>query len=119
VYYLAINCNINSLTNSYFIAILRTPQMSLWCNMSDKHHESEHSNVPVYIDRVHYDVPGHHVLGQVLRNLPNPPVSDDRDLWEEIQGPVDDELIRPDKTYEVKTWTHYYTSPKTINPGAS
>jgi hypothetical protein len=36
----------------------------------------------------------------------------------EVEGPTDDELIRPERTYEVKTWAHYYTSPKTINPGS-
>jgi hypothetical protein len=42
----------------------------------------------------------------------------DRDLWLEVPGKGDDELIQPDKTYEVKPGSHYYTAPKTINPGA-
>ena len=86
--------------------------------MSTTEHNPEHQGVPVYMDRVHYDAPSHHMTGQALRDLPNPPVPADRDLWLEVEGPSDDELIRPERQYEVKTWAHYYTAPKTINPGA-
>ncbi len=82
-------------------------------------HEPEHDSIPVYIDRVHYDAPSHHMTGEGLRDLPKPPVPTDRDLWQEVEGPTDDILIRPEGNYEVKTWTHYYTAPKTINPGVS
>lgn len=82
-------------------------------------HKPEHHVVPVYIDRVHYDAPSHQMTGQALRDLPNPPVPADRDLWQEVQGPTDDILIRPEGHYVVKTWAHYYTAPTTINPGGS
>ena len=86
--------------------------------MATPEKKTEHPVVPVYIDRVHYDAPSHHMTGQALRGLPKPAVPTDRDLWMEVEGPTDDELIRPERTYEVKTWAHYYTSPKTINPGS-
>jgi hypothetical protein len=87
--------------------------------MSSTEHKPGPEGVPVYVDRVHYDAPSHHMTGQALRDLPKPVVPADRDLWLEVEGPTDDELIRPDRTYEVKTWAHYYTAPKTINPGAA
>ncbi|MEO6803181.1 MAG: hypothetical protein ABI197_08060 [Granulicella sp.] len=87
--------------------------------MSEIEQKSEHHVVPVYIDRVHYDAPSHHLPGHVLRGLSKPPVPEDRDLWQEVEGPTDDILIRPEGSYEVHEWTHYYTAPKTINPGAS
>ena len=86
--------------------------------MSSTERKTEHEPVPVYIDRVHYDAPSHHMTGQALRDLPKPAVSADRDLWREVEGPTDDELIRPEGHYEVKTWAHFYTAPKTINPGS-
>jgi hypothetical protein len=75
--------------------------------------------VPIYIDRVEYKLPSHHSTGVELRETPKPPVPEDRDLWQEMDGPIDDELIRPEGHYEVKDWTHFYTAPRTINPGSA
>jgi hypothetical protein len=86
--------------------------------MSPNEQKTDGHAVPVYIDRVEYEAPSHHMSGLALRALPKPPVAEDRDLWLEVEGPRDDELIRPEHEYEVKTWSHYYTAPKTINPGA-
>ena len=72
--------------------------------------------IPIFIDGVKYDAPAE-VTGQELRNLPTPPISADRDLWLEIPGPKDDELIRPENSYELKPGSHFYTAPSTINPG--
>jgi hypothetical protein len=72
--------------------------------------------VPIFIDDVKYSVPSGLVTGKQLRDLV--PVPADRDLWLEVPGPKDDELIGPDKPYEVKPGSHFYTAPSTINPGA-
>lgn len=74
--------------------------------------------IPVFIDDTKYDAPADQMKGEALRNLPNPPVPADRDLWEEVPGPKDDILIKPDQTYPVKPGTHYYTAPSTIDPGS-
>lgn len=79
----------------------------------------DHHLIPIYIDRIHCDAPSHHLSGHALRALAKPPVPADRDLWQEVEGPTDDILIRPERDYEIKTWTHYYTAPTTINPGAT
>lgn len=73
--------------------------------------------IPIFIDGTEYDAPSHRMEGQSLRNLPNPPVPADRDLWQEVPGPKDDILIRPDQAYNVEGGTHYYTAPSTIDPG--
>lgn len=78
----------------------------------------DHRVIPIFIDHVKYDAPSEHMTGAQLRSLPKPPIAEDRDLWLEIPGPKDDELIDPVKKYEVKAGSHYYTAPKTINPGA-
>jgi hypothetical protein len=73
--------------------------------------------IPIFIDQVKYDAPSQHMTGGELRALPAPPVAEDRDLWLEVPGPKDDELIDPVKKYDVKPGSHFYTAPKTINPG--
>lgn len=78
----------------------------------------EHAgHIPITIDGTRFNAPAHEMSGQALRALPNPDVPADRDLWLEVPGPKDDELIRPEKTYKVKAGSHYYTAPSTINPG--
>ncbi|MGH7207125.1 MAG: multiubiquitin domain-containing protein [Nitrospiraceae bacterium] len=71
--------------------------------------------IPIFIDDVKYELPSVLVTGAQLRALV--PVPADRDLWLEVPGPKDDDLIRPDAHYEVKPGSHFYTAPSTINPG--
>lgn len=73
--------------------------------------------IPIFIDDVKYDLPAGPSTGAQLRALV--PVPADRDLWLEIPGPKDDELIRPEAAYEVKSGSHFYTAPSTINPGGN
>jgi hypothetical protein len=75
------------------------------------------SRLPIFIDDAKLEAPSPSMTGQALRELPNPPVPADRDLWLDVPGPKDDVLIRPEKTYEVKPGNHYFTAPSTINPG--
>lgn len=82
-------------------------------------HDNEGSPrvIPIFIDQVKYDAPANVLTGAALRALPDPDVPADRDLWLEVPGPKDDDLVDPTKQYEVKPGSHYYTAPKTINPG--
>lgn len=79
---------------------------------------NEHRVIPIFIDGTKYDAPQPSMTGQALRELAKPPVPPERDLWLEVPGEKDDELIRPDMTYQVKPGSQYYTSPGTINPGS-
>jgi hypothetical protein len=81
--------------------------------------EERPHHVPIVIDEVHYRAPADHMTGGALRALPDPDVPADRDLWHEIPGPKDDELIDPTKNYKVKPGSRYYTAPTTINPGCA
>jgi hypothetical protein len=71
--------------------------------------------IPIFIDNVKYELPSGVVAGAQLRAIVPVPV--DRDLWLEVPGPKDDDLIRPEMRYEVKPGSHFYTAPSTINPG--
>lgn len=85
--------------------------------MEPKSHDplNAHHAIPIFIDDVKYELPTTHVSGAELRALV--PVADDRDLWLEVHGPKDDELIRLEVQYDVKPGSHFYTAPSTINPG--
>lgn len=73
-------------------------------------------SVDITIDGAPYQVPRHRVAGETLRALV--PVPQDRDLWREVPGPHDDQLIRVGESYVVLDGAHFYTAPSTINPGA-
>ena len=80
--------------------------------------EDQHvHNLPIFIDGDKFEVPDGAISGQALRELPDPDVPADRDLWLEVPGPADDVLINPTETYEVKAGMNFYTAPATINPG--
>lgn len=81
-------------------------------------HAQQNKVIPIFIDQVKFDAPSPHMTGQELRNLPQPPIASNRDLWLEVPGPKDDVLIRPDQSYDIKPGAHFYTAPSTINPGA-
>ncbi|MFD1122439.1 multiubiquitin domain-containing protein [Methylophilus flavus] len=70
---------------------------------------------PIFIDGTKYTVEADQLTGAQLRALV--PVPDNRDLWLEVHGPKDDILIRPEKEYEIKPGSQFYTAPSTINPG--
>lgn len=81
--------------------------------------EHEHGThpIPISIDKEHFKAPKTPMTGAELRALPNPNVSADRDLWQEIHGPTDDILVTPDRSIDLKPGMHFYTAPSTINPG--
>jgi hypothetical protein len=83
---------------------------------SAKESSEKHPRViPIFIDDIKYELVGGSATGAQLRALV--PVPADRDLWLEVPGPKDDDLIRPELAYEVKPGAHFYTAPSTINPG--
>lgn len=82
---------------------------------------TEESNVrparfEIQIDRVHYPVTQQVMTGAQLRDLPNPPVPADRDLYEVRPG-TDDLLIADDQEVEMHNGLRFFTAPGRINPG--
>jgi hypothetical protein len=75
----------------------------------------EDHGVPITIDKQHYRSPEHttgkalYLLGQVQAGY---------DLWLEVKGPGDDQIIQnDDKPVHVQPGSHYYTAQSTLNPG--
>ncbi|QNP41728.1 multiubiquitin domain-containing protein [Lysobacter solisilvae (ex Woo and Kim 2020)] len=81
-------------------------------------HSNSKEHIPVFIDEVKFELASRHALGAQLRALPTPPLGPELDLWLEVAGPKDDELIRPESNYEVRPGSKFYTAPSTINPGS-
>jgi hypothetical protein len=74
-----------------------------------------HDEVPVKIDKENLKTPTP-TTGGALYALGH--VGADYDLWLEVPGPSDDELVPNDATpLDVKPGSHFFTAKKKLNPG--
>jgi hypothetical protein len=74
-----------------------------------------HEEVPIKIDKSNTKTPTP-TSGGALYTLGN--VSDEYELWLEVPGPTDDELIqKTGDERQVKAGSHFYTVKKKLNPG--
>lgn len=78
--------------------------------------EGHHWYIDITIDSKSYIVHKHKMLGSDLRALPEPDVSEDRDLWLDVAH-CDDLLIEPTALVKMRKDMVFFTAPKTINPG--
>lgn len=74
--------------------------------------------IPIQIDHKPYLAPKTPMTGNEIRQLVQPPLSGDLDLWRVVPGPADDEKVGDNDPIEIKPGTHFYSAPKTINPGS-
>jgi hypothetical protein len=79
--------------------------------------EAAKKPIRIHIDRTPYEVGAHELTGAQLRDLPNPPIAADFDLWLEEHGNVEDELVEPATVIKLKEDMHFYSAPSKINPG--
>lgn len=73
---------------------------------------------PITIDRKPYKAPKPTMTAGELRTLADPDVAPDRDLWLTVPGPADDRLVKDGESVDLEPGSHFYTAPRTINPGA-
>jgi hypothetical protein len=77
-----------------------------------------HSNqFQIQIDRAHFTVESDHLTGAQIRQLPNPPIGPDRDLYEVVPGNSDQKVADNDNV-EIRNGKRFFTAPAKINPGA-
>ena len=87
--------------------------------MNDKQEESgKEKLIHIKIDRTEYEVHEDRLTGQQLRQLPNPPIGSDRDLWEVVPGKDDRKVLDTD-VVEISNGKRFFTTPTHINPGNS
>jgi hypothetical protein len=74
--------------------------------------------ISIFIDRKHYEAPTNPMTGAALRQLADPAIGPDRDLYLEVPGRGQDRLIGDMESVHLKEGMHFYSAPKTVNPGA-
>jgi hypothetical protein len=70
----------------------------------------------IQIDRTHYTVAKEQMTGSELRQVPNPPIGPERDLFEVVPGHPDRKVGEND-SIEIKSGARFFTAPAHINPG--
>lgn len=89
---------------------------------SDTPKQPEHSQttpsgkVPIFIDGHKVIAPERVMTGAQIRALVTPPIGEDRDLWLDRAGELD-QLIRDDEKVELRPQMRFFTVPRVINPG--
>jgi hypothetical protein len=73
--------------------------------------------VPIQIDHKPYKAPRPVMTGTEIRQLAQPPIGADRDLFRVIPGPADDVKVGDQESVSLEPGMHFYSAPKTINPG--
>lgn len=81
---------------------------------SPEAHEKEFT---IHIDKAMFKVSKPEMTGAELRQLPTPPVGDDRDLYLEVPGPGEDKLVEDTEIVKMKHGMHFFTVPRNITPG--
>ncbi len=71
----------------------------------------------IFVDRVRFDITKTAMTGAEIRALPSPAIGPDRDLFLQVPGPGDDRKIADEESVELKNGTHFYSAPRSINPG--
>lgn len=72
----------------------------------------------IHIDKELVEAPEQVMTGSEIRALVNPPIGATRDLWKVVPG-GDDDLIENDEAVRLKNGDRFFTTPSTINPGAT
>ncbi|MFC4859461.1 multiubiquitin domain-containing protein [Actinophytocola glycyrrhizae] len=80
-------------------------------------HDRPDQHFNIQIDREHFKVAEPKLTGTQLRQLPNPDIPADRDLYEVRPGD-DDLLIEDSIEVEMRNGLRFFTAPGQINPGA-
>lgn len=74
--------------------------------------------VPILIDGKKILAPRGELSGAEIRQLTNPPIGEDRDLWLDREGTLDD-LVEDEEISKLVPQMRFFTVPRIINPGMS
>jgi hypothetical protein len=75
--------------------------------------------IPIQVDGKPYRAPAPTMTGAGIRALVTPPIGPDRDLFLVVPGSADDVKVGDADAIELKPGSHFFSAPKTINPGDS
>lgn len=83
---------------------------------SKEDHGHRPEQFQIQIDRVHHEVHQQRMTGQQLRQVPAPPIGEDRDLFEVVPG-HSDLKVELTTVVQIRNGKRFFTAPATINPG--
>jgi hypothetical protein len=83
----------------------------------DQVRDSEANAFPIFIDKKQYKVQDTSMTDAELRALPQPPIGQDRDLYQIVPG-GEDRRIEDGERIELKPGTRFISVPRQITPGA-
>jgi hypothetical protein len=89
--------------------------------MTQPEHDNDHRperHFNIQIDREHFKVTEPKLTGAQLRQLPDPSIPADRDLYEVRPG-EDDLQIQDADVVDMRNGLRFFTAPGHINPGAN
>jgi hypothetical protein len=72
--------------------------------------------ISIFIDGAKYHAAAAELTGAQIRELAQPPVAEDRDLWLDIVDKLD-ELIEDDQVVHLEAKMRFFSVPREINPG--
>ena len=72
----------------------------------------------IHIDHKKHEIKKERLTGKEIRQIAEPPIGDDYDLYLETPGPGDDEKIGNTQEVHLKHRMSFYSVPTQINPGA-
>ena len=77
-----------------------------------------HKQIVIHIDRKPFKVEQEELTGTELRELPDPHIGPEFDLWLEVPG-GEDRRIEDGESVKLREGMHFFTAPRVINPGRS
>lgn len=83
----------------------------------DKPDKDKPEKTRIKIDKESFTVAADVMTGQELRNLPQPPIGAERDLYLSVPGPGEDRRIGDSDSVDLKDGMHFFTAPASITPG--
>lgn len=82
----------------------------------DKPNDNPHDKWSIHIDKKQYFVEKNPITGAELKALAG--ITGDFDIFKVIPGAGDDIKVGDAEAVEIKNGDHFYSVPKTLNPGA-
>jgi hypothetical protein len=85
--------------------------------MSEGEHQSGEEMIQITIDRHVFRVAARPVSGAQLRQLPIPPIGDDRDLFQVFSGARADLMVPESQAVDFENGTDFFSTPRSISAG--
>jgi len=77
---------------------------------------TKEDKIVIHIDKKKYEIKGTQITGAELRELPEPDISAEYDLFEVVPGGEDRE-VKDSDAINVKDGSHFFSAPRNITPG--